>query len=1205
VTASGNGARVGVLVALVAWHCQHGRGVSWMGSAMMVRKICLLLVIWLLCAVAGAAVPERPHFRITGIAQGLPSTEIKGLARDRDGYLWIATADGLARYDGVGMRVWRHDVADPSGLPGNNIQTLMIDAQDRIWLSVEGAGISILDAERRGFTHFRHATHPGISSDDIWAFAHQGNTTWFGTYDGGLYRMQPGGAMSTYRHVTDTSDGLPSNTILSLATVADGALWIGTDKGLAVFEGGTIQPVRLPGAKTLPMVFSLSSLSDGLWVGTSEGVWRRDAAGRWSQPPWTSMFMRPNAAMQIVREQDGSYWIGSQRGLWRQRGDEPPTPQRLGGAEIPHGINALLLQSDGALWVPVSGYGLGYLRSDWHQTARYSGVADDLQGTMYRALAPARAGGFWLGGYNGMVERLAPDGGITRLDAASLGRLSNSKPTAIAESHSGSLWLAAGRALMRVGTDGTVDEWRDDDPRAPTPNAQIDTLRIAADGSLWLAAPGGGIQQRDAGTGRVILDIPAGEAGSLGAADIESMTLSPDGTPWVVGRKGVLRLDRTNRRFEAIPEMGGDRVYALAFDGEDSLWLQRLSGLEHYRRAGQRWQSHAHIGPREGMPAVGAAGMRVDRSHRVWVTTSRGLFRWDPVHDNLSRQGVQDDAGSSEFLDRALAISDEGVLAAATADGGVVLVDTNRLDAPASIPALRFDRFSVRRNGQWHDLPIHEGIKLQRGDQEFLLRARLPAFDDPQGSRYWAKLDGFDRDWVALGSNGERVLAGLAPGAWVLRMRAQDAAGNPAREQSIAFAIPPPWWLTLWAKTLFMLAAVCLVVSAAWLYRARLRRVHQWQLVEAQRVMAEQASEAKSRFLATLGHEVRTPMTGVLGMSELLLASDLDLRQRGQVDAIHRAGNHLLRLVNDALDLARIEAGRLELLSSDFALRPLLDEIAALMAPVAERRGLQFIDLVDPSAPEAVHGDRTRVEQILLNLIGNAIKFTETGHVSVETFPLAPCGVRFVVADTGPGLSREQQGRLFRRFEQADGARTASRYGGSGLGLAISQELAAAMGGRIEVESEPGHGTRFIVELPLPGAMLPAAASPASSEQVQAPLRLLLVEDDATVAEVIRQLLQEQGHAVSHAAHGLAALGMAAGENFDAALLDLDLPGMDGLALARVLRCQGFGAALLAVTARSDAAAEMQAREAGFDGFLRKPVTGAVLAKALAGLMPA
>ncbi|MGV8921811.1 MAG: two-component regulator propeller domain-containing protein [Thermomonas sp.] len=1168
----------------------------------------MLFSLWMLCANALAAVPERPHFRIIGPAQGLPSTEIKALARDHDGYLWIATADGLARYDGVGMRVWRYDPANAAGLPGNNIQALMVDVDDRIWVAVEGSGISVLDAKRRSFVHYNRSSHPQVGSDDTWAFAHQGKTVWFGTYDGGIYRLQPDGSISGFHHDADVADGLPSDTILALAVDAGGALWIGTDKGLAVLKDGQIHAMRLPGADgPPPLVYSLSVASDGLWVGTSKGVWRRDAAGAWSQPAWSSMFERPNAVIQIFRDHDGSYWIGSQRGLWRQRNDEPPEPQRELSLNGQRAGENLLLQPDGALWASVKGAGLGYLGSEWRQAAKYSGGENELQGAIYRAIAPARAGGFWLAGMNGMLEDLTLAGGIEPADSDILARLQNVKLIAVVEDSQRNIWLGSRSGLIKVGMNGAIDEWRPDDPTAPTPDGQIDMLQLAGDGSIWLSAPGGGVQQRDSTSGKVMLDIPAGEGGGLGKADIEVLIISPNGDPWVAGSDGVAQLDRVHRRFKAVPELGDKRVYALAFDGSDVLWLQRLSGMDQYRLREGHWQLGVHVGVDQGMPAVGAAGIRVDARHRVWVSTPRGLFRWDPVRRILSRQGMQDSTSSQEYLDRALAMSNNGVLAAATADGGLVLMDTNAADPPSRSPVLRFDRFSVRRGGQWHDMPINDGLQLRSDDREIRLRTRLLAFDDPQGSRYWAKLDGFDRDWIALGSTGERVFTGLAPGTWTLHMRAQDAAGNAARAQSLSFVVPPPWWMTPWAQALFAILAVCLVLSAAWLYRARLRRRHAWQLTEAQRAMAEQASEAKTHFLATLGHEVRTPMAGVLGMSELLLASGLDPRQRGQVDAIHRAGNHLLRLVNDALDLARIEAGRLELLEADFALRPLLDEVAALMAPMAERRGLQFIDTLDPQAPPALHGDRTRVEQILLNLLGNAVKFTEAGHVSMETFALSPHGVRFVVADTGPGLNSEQQARLFRRFEQADGARTASRYGGSGLGLAISQELAAAMGGRIDVESEPGRGTRFIVDLPLASAMAPAVAEPVEpvpNRHSQRALRLLLVEDDATVAEVIRQLLQEQGHAVSHAVHGLAALGVISGQDFDAALLDLDLPGMDGLALARMLRTQGFSAPLLAVTARSDTGAEAQARDAGFTEFLRKPVTGAMLAQALARLLP-
>jgi CheY-like chemotaxis protein len=283
----------------------------------------------------------------------------------------------------------------------------------------------------------------------------------------------------------------------------------------------------------------------------------------------------------------------------------------------------------------------------------------------------------------------------------------------------------------------------------------------------------------------------------------------------------------------------------------------------------------------------------------------------------------------------------------------------------------------------------------------------------------------------------------------------------------------------------------------------------------------------------------------------------------------------------------------------------MLGDVVALMRPLAEQRGLRFDERIDADVPGAVLGDATRIRQILLNLLGNAIKFTAQGTVGLAVRKVGADDIRFDVHDTGPGLNSEQTARLFRRFEQADGARTSARYGGSGLGLAISQELAAAMGGRIDVHSVPGKGTRFVVELPLPRASMQSGTTAAGSTGA-APrhaLDVLLVEDDATVAEVLAGLLGAQGHRVVHAAHGLAALAETAHAHFDIALLDLDLPGIDGLALARQLRAQGFGAPLLAVTARADTDAEPLARAAGFNGFLRKPVTGQMLADALLALV--
>jgi signal transduction histidine kinase/CheY-like chemotaxis protein len=532
------------------------------------------------------------------------------------------------------------------------------------------------------------------------------------------------------------------------------------------------------------------------------------------------------------------------------------------------------------------------------------------------------------------------------------------------------------------------------------------------------------------------------------------------------------------------------------------------------------------------------------------------------------------------------------------------MVDTAAADPPSTRPRLRLDSFAVRRDGRWQALPAGGRIRLAPADHEIQVGARLLAYDDPSAHRYWTRLEGFDRDWIAQGANGERSFAGLGPGRYTLHVRARDAVGRMATARSVAFRILPPWWRSGWAHAAMLAAAALLVRWLSRAYDARLDRDHALQLAEQECRLAEQASQAKSHFLADFSHEVRTPMTGVLGMTELLLATPLQPRQREHAAAIRNAGEHLLRLLNDALDMARIEAGRIEFDQAPFDPRRLLDDVASLLAPLARAKGLAFELRVDDGMPCGLRGDAHRIRQVLFNLGNNAIKFTERGSVGLHAAPRDNGGMRLEVVDTGPGLDRSQRARLFRRFEQADGARTAARHGGSGLGLAICHELIAAMGGWISLHSAPGEGSRFVVDLPLPDAALPEPVAPAAPDAA-AGCQVLLVEDDPTVAQAVSGLLQGQGHAVVHAPQALAALAALQAGAFDLVFLDLDLPGLDGYGLARLLRAQGHALPLVALTARADAGSERAALEAGMDGFLRKPVTGAMLADALAGALRA
>ena len=1023
-------------------------------------------------ASAADGVPRHPRFRLYGVPQGMPHATVTGLARDRAGYLWVATNDGLARHDGVDFRTWRHDPADPSSLRRNVTEALLVDARDRVWVASEGGGLAMMGASRAGFRHFMRATDARIGSDDVWALAGRGDTLWFGTYAGGLHRMDttPDGtwAIERFVHAAGDARSLPADNVLALAFDDAGRLWVGTTAGLAWHDGTGFVPVPLPGDDAMPMVYSLSAIDGRIWVGTATGAFHVAIDGgraRVGKPPWSAHFRHPDALVSLARDRDG-WWAGSQRRLWRiddARG--VPVALPLGPA-IGRPVRALLLQDDGALWTPVAGVGLGYLRSDWRHLAQL-GRAQGLVGELHQGIVPAAGGGFWIAGRPGSLQRVDADGVVVPMDQRVRDALSGLRIRAVAEDGAGGLWLAAARTLLHVDPGGAVRRWTAGSDGDATQHGVIDHLLASPDGRhLWVAATGSGVQQRDLATGRVLRDFPVGGRPELGQGETEAMRFAPDGALWLASDVGLLRFDERRAAFVPVAGLAGARAYGFDFAPGGALWLHRFAGLERHVRDGGRWRLDARVGVADGIPAVESGGLRVDAAGRPWLATPRGLFRWDPVARLARRFGVADGLSSQEFVARTLTLDRRGVLAAALADGGVALLDTTMDQAPSRTPSLRLDALSVRRPGGWRALDPTAAVVLRPDDLELRVQARLLAFDDPGARRYWSRVDGFDRRWVAQGADGTRVFAGLPAGEHLLRVRARDGNGNPAKERQLRLRVLPAWWRSPWAIAAWTLLAFSMVIGAALASRAALARRNVLRMERHERAVAEAASEAKSRFLATFGHEVRTPMTGVLGMSELLVGGVPDPRHRRWAEAIHAAGRHLLRLVDDALDLARIEAGRLPLAHEPFDLHGAVAELDAFHAPLAAQRGLAWSASIDGDVPPRCVGDEKRLRQVLLNLAGNALKFTGSGRVAMHVMA-ARDGVSFLVEDTGPGMDAESQARLFRRFEQADGARTATRFGGSGLGLAISQELVLAMGGTIAVDSTPGEGSRFRVWLPL------------------------------------------------------------------------------------------------------------------------------------------
>ena len=1154
------------------------------------------LILHTLLAAASASASSawvEPSFRNYGTAEGLPSSNIDTLAQDGQGYIWIATESGLVRYDGNRFRVWRHDPRDPRSLSAMPLATLTVDAKGQLWGGSQD-GLVRYDPDLENFTHWRHDPKDPASpgSDDVTALAHDTNgALWVGHFDVGLDRMRPDGhGFDHVQHDPTDPGSLASNTVYSLLADPDGTLWIGTGQGLdRRAPDGQLSHVAFDRpddafrAKAL-RIYRLARIGGALYIGSNLGLYELKP-GASTATPVAPDILPHKLIYALAADQQERLWVGTNDGLYMRDTDgayHNIAPRSLLRHGLPSGfITYMLRDFEGGMWIGTYN-GLAYLSPRWTDFQYFSHIPenpDSIVPGSYNGVATRGDDHLWIAGSNGAIDRLSLDTGKVRHlpYRTPQGRNAN----CIAEDARGRLWVTSASGNFVLDGDKVTEL------QAP----MAERIEFGADGTAYLQVDNG-VFAYDPDTFKA---RPLAFGAKAQGVTINDMRLH-DGALWFATSAGVMRWapgDTQATFIDGVPTA----VYRFLELRDNRLWLIDDENLIVFRFEGERAVPDGTYSIYRKHPFSDLLGMHVDGLGRAWFFARSGLWRYDRRSGNVREFGVDQGLPESQFTNVNHAVMPDGRVAAAT-NGGIVMFVPEAVPELSREPRVRLEDGSVLRQGKPLRLAAEEQPwQLNWNDRDLTVTARALTFLAPERTRYRFRLEGLDTDWVDTGTRGDRTFTQLPGGDYALHVQAAGADGvwgelpAPLR----IHADSPPW-LRWWAWLAYVGLLILLFATLLGAMRRRQAQRHRLELITQEHQLAQAASRAKTQFLAELGHEIRTPMTGVLGMAELLLSRPLASTERRYAQTIRNSGEVLLTLVNDALDLARIEAGRLQLTPAPFDPRALLQDVADLQRGKAANKSLALHVHVAHGVPGHVQGDAVRVRQILLNLSNNALKFTEQGEVTLALEPEAD-GLRFTVSDTGPGIAPADQAKLFQHYQQLDGPQRGS---GSGLGLAICRELTTLMGGRIELESVSGQGSTFRVHLPLPATE--SFVERAAQAEAGPRWHLLLLEDDPTVAAVIAGLLEVQGHTVEHVPNALHAMEALQRSDFDAALVDLDLPGLDGFQWAQLVRSREHATRLpmIAVTARSGGDEESRARAAGMDGFLRKPLHGDQLAQALA-----
>jgi signal transduction histidine kinase/ligand-binding sensor domain-containing protein/AraC-like DNA-binding protein/ActR/RegA family two-component response regulator len=1185
------------------------------------------------------------------VRDGLPVNSINAILQDRTGYIWIATFDGLVRFDGVRFTVF-NSVRFPE-LPSNRIVQLQEAPDGTLWLQTsQGHLVRFRDGRFTSFP-FEGATVTARLSNllvDSSGTAWLGNVNglwktqgdrlvrvapeilgapvtsivkrrdgdlWIAAHGGGILRVGRDGGITKIA----TERAIEADSIVMMVEDRRGQLWVAgrdrfwawRDRPIEVTAGGrSLSVIRIVDvasgssvfAQALTGVFRVDGTRATL-IGPPAGAFPNEVMKLWSDGEriWTvdgdgvfrngrRVFTLPTdvGLTAALFDREGSLWLGSRaNGLHRVK---PALFTAYSEAEglADRNVYPTYVDRAGDVWVGLFGT-LGITRIDANtgHITLFRGRPPLPVGSVYQD----KANRLWAGGSSGLYACELP---TMACRAEGPPELRTRATSAIHGDAGGGMWVGAAGAVYRY--DGR--NWTSYPPSSGGPTATVLAFANTRDGSVWMGTNGGGLARYHNGTFTRVT-----QADGLPSDLIRALYVDADGWLWVgTEGRGLARIDTRSlgTRPAAPPPivpigssvgLFDEAIHQILEDGAGRLWMNTNRGIF--------WVSRSEL--------VAFADGRTPRIHSTAYSERDGL------RNREGNGGVQP-AGAKGL---------DGRLWFPTQDGVVVVdprnVSGNKTPPPVVVEQVLADGGTIR--------PERDSVSLSPSQRDAQIEYTALTFLEPANVRFRYRLDNYDRTWVDAGSRRTAFYTKLPPGRYTFRVEASEASGEWHEPGSaLAIRVLPQFWETAafrWVA--FATLGMLLFLGARWRYaQLRARAAHLELVVDertatlrkAERELAEQnrvlqsVDEAKTRFFANVSHELRTPLTLTIGPLE-----DIHNRSVGDpaverwVDIALRNSRRLLRLVNQLLDVAKLDAGALKLDPQPLDLAPFTRGIVSAFASVADGKGLRLT----ADAPDTLVGefDHDAVEKILTNLISNAIKFTPNGGEVGVSLSRENGVVRWRVRDTGPGIPPTQVPHVFERFYRVDESATRTQPG-TGIGLSLVKELLELHGGDIAVESS-GAGTTFTATIPLRGAGAPiaergpaeaqgliaravaitsehdgrATAAPNDEPGENVPT-LLVVDDSADLRTYIRGHFAPRFH-VLEAADGAEGIELARRQLPDVVISDVMMPGTDGYELVRVLRSspETDFLTIILLTAQAGDEERLAGLERGADDYMVKP----------------